>query len=270
MKVTNEAAIEKKLTIGTPQAGPVYSGQGRNDKDPKADPNAIKRFAQLEMYTTPPMTAQLSGLTVEYAIALLYSSEAGKREITVAFDVGQGTQDLGFRGEVPVLFDIKPAIPVKLKVLDFDGKPTVGRFARCACRSATARGPLRCRPRTQFVGGAADVPANAHEPRVRENRRQTDSRLEGEREVVLGYDRSIVESANERPQARRTRRRGKGFRQSPRDLPSNRRRIRLRRSICRTADRREQVVELAVEHRAEVEEHAAVLDAADDGGGRCA
>ena len=128
VKVMNEASVKKKLTIGSPQAGPVYSGQGRNDKDPKADPNAIQRFAQLEMYTAPPMTAQLSGLTVEYAIALLYSSEAGKREITVAFDVGQGTQDLGFRGEVPVLFDIKPAIPVKLKVLDFDGKPTVGRF----------------------------------------------------------------------------------------------------------------------------------------------
>ena len=54
------------------------------------------------------MTANLSGLKVEYAIALIYSSEAGKREATLGFDVGQGTQDLGFRGEVPVLFDVRP------------------------------------------------------------------------------------------------------------------------------------------------------------------
>src|SRR5439155_14331020 len=40
----------------------------------------------------------------------------------------QGNQDLGFRAEVPVLFDIKPAVPVKLAVADFDGRPTVGRF----------------------------------------------------------------------------------------------------------------------------------------------
>ena len=57
------------------------------------------------------MTAELSGLKVEYALALLYSSEAGKREATIGFDVGQGTQDLGFRGEVPVLFDVRPGRP---------------------------------------------------------------------------------------------------------------------------------------------------------------
>ena len=80
------------------------------------------------MFTAPPLTEDLSGLGVEYAIALIYSSEAGKREATIGFDVGQGNQDLGFRGEVPVLFEITPAIKVQLKVLDFDGKPTVGRF----------------------------------------------------------------------------------------------------------------------------------------------
>ncbi|QEL14206.1 CehA/McbA family metallohydrolase [Limnoglobus roseus] len=128
VKIVNEATIKKRLGIGSTQGGPVYSGQGRVAKDPKADPNTVKRFAQLEMFQSPPMTAELSGLKVEYAVALVYSSEAGKREITVSFDAGQGSQDLGFRAEVPVVFDIKPAIPVKLKVLDFDGTPTVGRF----------------------------------------------------------------------------------------------------------------------------------------------
>src|SRR5204862_683906 len=39
-----------------------------------------------------------------------------------------GTQDVGFRGEVPILFDVRPAIPVKLTILDVDGKATTGRF----------------------------------------------------------------------------------------------------------------------------------------------
>ncbi len=74
------------------------------------------------------MTEKLSGLKVEYAIALISSSQAGKREATIMFDVGQGTQDLGFRAEAAVLFDVKPAIPVRLKIFDFDGTQTTGRF----------------------------------------------------------------------------------------------------------------------------------------------
>ena len=42
--------------------------------------------------------------------------------------MGQGNQDVGFRGETAVLFDVKPAVEVRLSVQDFDGKPTVGRF----------------------------------------------------------------------------------------------------------------------------------------------
>jgi hypothetical protein len=49
-------------------------------------------------------------------------------EKNLGFDVGQGTQDLGFRAETPILFDVRPAVPVKLAIRDHDGKPTVGRF----------------------------------------------------------------------------------------------------------------------------------------------
>jgi hypothetical protein len=74
------------------------------------------------------MASNLSGLEVEYALALVYSSEVGRREATITFDVGEGTQDLGFRAEVPVLFDVRPAVPVTLRVRDHDGTPTTGRF----------------------------------------------------------------------------------------------------------------------------------------------
>ena len=102
-----------------------------------------------EMVTSPPMTANLSGLKVEYALALLYSSEAGQREATIGFDVGQGTQDLGFRGEVPVLFDVRPAIPVTLRIRDHDGTPTVAHFTfvdRVGPRASPAAQAARPRP----------------------------------------------------------------------------------------------------------------------------
>ena len=128
VKVINDSTVKKTLRVVSPQSGPVHGGAGRNAKDPKADPNDVKRFLQVEMFSAPPMTANLSGLQAEYAIALVYSSESGKREATIGFEIGAGTQDLGFRGEVPVLFDVMPAVKVWLNVKDADGKPTVGRF----------------------------------------------------------------------------------------------------------------------------------------------
>jgi hypothetical protein len=74
------------------------------------------------MYQWAPMTPGLSGLSAEYAIAIIYSSESGRREAAIGFEIGQGTQDLGFRGEIPVLFDIRPAVQVRLS-------EAVSRFA---------------------------------------------------------------------------------------------------------------------------------------------
>ena len=46
----------------------------------------------------------------------------------VGFDVGQGTQDVGFRNDVDILFNCLPAIAVKLRVLDESGKPTTASY----------------------------------------------------------------------------------------------------------------------------------------------
>jgi len=137
LKVVNEGGVTGRLRIGSPQSGPVYAGmselsgnrmQQQHLRENENVDRRTDRFLELEMLTAAPMTSGLSGLQVEYAIALIYSTEAGRREATVSFDVGQGTQDLGFRAEVPVLFSVKPAIAVKLHVLDHDGTPTIGRF----------------------------------------------------------------------------------------------------------------------------------------------
>ena len=75
---------------------------------PQADAKAKDGFLEVKMHVEKPLAATLSGRPIEYAILLLTSREAGRREATIGFDVGQGTQDLGFRGEVPVLFTVRP------------------------------------------------------------------------------------------------------------------------------------------------------------------
>ncbi len=123
VKIVNEAGVKQTLRVTSAQGGAVYSN------DPKRAKQDFRgRFLDLSLVTAPPMTAPLSGLKVEYAILLIYSAEAGKREATIGFDVGQGTQDLGFRGEAPILFEVKPAVAVKVEVADENGKPSVGRF----------------------------------------------------------------------------------------------------------------------------------------------
>ncbi|MBI4601894.1 MAG: exo-alpha-sialidase [Planctomycetes bacterium] len=137
VKVVNDATVEAELRISSAQAGPVYAGaalpilERQAQTELAVDENeagAADRFLDVEVLRSSPMTPRLSGLRVEYAVALLHASEAGPREATLAFDVGQGTQDIGFRAEVPVLFDVKPAVRVRLAVLDERGRPTVGRF----------------------------------------------------------------------------------------------------------------------------------------------
>ncbi|MDB5391326.1 MAG: hypothetical protein JWM11_6972 [Planctomycetaceae bacterium] len=137
VKVINQSTIAKPLNMRSPQSGPVYAGaalailqrQSQTElKDNENTAGRTDRFLNLEMFQSPPMTRNLSGLEVEYAIALIASAESGKREATVEFDVGQGTQDIGFRGEVPVLFEVRPAIPVKFAIRDVDGTPTAARL----------------------------------------------------------------------------------------------------------------------------------------------
>ena len=137
LKVINESTATKPLRIRSPQAGPVYAGASHGSLTRQQQTHLNEgenldgrtdRFLDLELYTAPPMSTELSGLEVEYLIVLVYSSEAGKREAVLRVDAGEGSQDLGFRGEVAVLFDIRPAVPVRLKVMDEEGGPTTGRF----------------------------------------------------------------------------------------------------------------------------------------------
>ena len=130
IKVHNEAGVTAALRAQSPQAGPLYKRSSGSPNPPLAvlPKDVPDRWLELEMYTGRPLNATLSGFPLEYRIIQLYSREQGQREATLSFDVGQGTQDLGFRNEVPILFDCQPAVEVTLEVLDVDGTPTTGQF----------------------------------------------------------------------------------------------------------------------------------------------
>lgn len=130
VKVQNEAGVTAALRVASPNAEPLHK-RSTASPEPKRSipPEAVdERWMDVSLFEQQPLNKPLSGLGVEYRVIELYSRDAGRREARLVFDVGQGTQDLGFRNEVNVLFTCEPAVSVTLNVLDDDGTPTTGQF----------------------------------------------------------------------------------------------------------------------------------------------
>ncbi|HWA98605.1 MAG TPA: CehA/McbA family metallohydrolase [Pirellulales bacterium] len=130
VKVHNEAGVTAPLRVSSPNALPMLR-RSTGSPSPVAilsKTEVADRWLDVQSYDEQPLNKPLSGLEVEYRIVQLYSRDAEKREAKLTFDVGQGTQDLGFRNEISILFDILPAIPVVLEIIDFDGRPTGGHL----------------------------------------------------------------------------------------------------------------------------------------------
>ena len=130
VKVLNEAHVTSPLAVQSPNTGPVYI---RSRGTPRAkmeltEVNVRDRWAEISIYDRPPMRARLSGLGIEYAILEVYSRDAGQRSAQVSFNVGQGTQDVGFRNDIDVLFTSHPAHPVRVRIQDEHGRPTSAGF----------------------------------------------------------------------------------------------------------------------------------------------
>src|SRR5687768_15642450 len=121
IKVQNEAGVTAELKAESPQHGKVYS----QPREPQVTSDMIRdRWMEMQMFNARPMRKELSGLEVEYRIIQIYSRDAGKRQATISFNVGQGTQDVGFRSEIAILFNSIPSTQVTLNILDEDGKPS--------------------------------------------------------------------------------------------------------------------------------------------------
>ena len=137
VKVQNEAGVTAPLRAVSPNAQSLFSGGGsstasdryyRRRGAPELPSSAEDLWLDLMMFDKQPLKENLSGLGLEYRIIALYSKDAGQREARLSFNVGQGTQDLGFRNDVDILFHAAPASELKLGVLDENGAPTTGMF----------------------------------------------------------------------------------------------------------------------------------------------
>jgi hypothetical protein len=119
VKVSNESGTSAALKAESPNAQRLHNS-------PKEE--VANRWLELQMFDQQPLTKALSGLALEYRIIQLYSRDAGKRDAKFAFNVGQGTQDIGFRNEVDVLFSCNAAQAVTFRVRDENDKPTTASF----------------------------------------------------------------------------------------------------------------------------------------------
>jgi hypothetical protein len=130
VKVINEAGVTAPLTVQSPNTGRVYI-PSRNTPTARmelTDADVRERWAEMSIYTQPPMRQRLSGLGIEYVILQVHSRDAGQRSAIISFNVGQGSQDIGFRNDVDVLFTASPAHPVRVRVQDENGRPTIAGF----------------------------------------------------------------------------------------------------------------------------------------------
>src|SRR6185436_16312425 len=105
VKVHNEAGVTAALRASSPQAQSMFNSPKEQLED---------RWMELRMF--------------EYRIVQIYSRDAGKRAAVVSFDVGEGSQDLGFRNDVTLTFEAAPSVPLTFKVKDADGTPTTASF----------------------------------------------------------------------------------------------------------------------------------------------
>ncbi len=93
LKIHNEGGVTHALRL----YGPELVRQGEE---------GARRWLEAVL-VTEPFAPELTGQRLEYRLLRLTARQPGKREATFQFDVGQGTQDLGFRAEVPILFSVR-------------------------------------------------------------------------------------------------------------------------------------------------------------------
>jgi hypothetical protein len=159
VKVANEAGTTAELKVESPNAAPIYrqSTGSPRPKETVRKEDVPGRWLDLAMFNQQPLSRQLSGLEVEYRILQLYCGDRNlgvqdgrqqradgghspsavrrlpstvrpepfRREAKISFNVGQGTQDLGFRNDCDLLFTCSPSVDVKLRILDADGTPAM-------------------------------------------------------------------------------------------------------------------------------------------------
>jgi len=121
VRVHNEPRVSARLAVNSRNSQPTmdFAREGTISAT-----DVEERWMKLEMVDRKPMNPRLSGLPVEYRIMSIFSRDAGTREGHIAFDIGHGTQDIGFRNDLHVLFECEPGVRVTFEIRDHDDTPT--------------------------------------------------------------------------------------------------------------------------------------------------
>ncbi len=130
IRVSNQAKDTSTLQIRSPQALPMGRPSG-NSTESAHDftigavdaVQAASRWIAISTWDKPPLQPTLSGLAIEYRILQIYSRDHGRREASLQAVTGAGTQDLGYRSTLPILFDCLPSHSVKLRIHEADRIP---------------------------------------------------------------------------------------------------------------------------------------------------
>ena len=137
VKVQNESGTTAELRVVSPQAISLFEGGSSSNASDKAyrkgapkgmQFNPADLWCDVDLFKKQPMKKELSGAKLEYALIQVYSRDAGQRECRLSFNVGQGTQDLGYRSEVDLLFLCTAAGQLRFKVLDEHQQGTTAAF----------------------------------------------------------------------------------------------------------------------------------------------
>ncbi|HKG68619.1 MAG TPA: CehA/McbA family metallohydrolase [Segetibacter sp.] len=132
VKVNNDAGVTAQLEVESPNAAaPLYVSTFEphvKEKNILTPGEVANRFLEMQLYRQRPLLPNLSGLKLEYAVLQIFSKDSGRREAEIGFNVGQGTQDIGFRNTINILFNILPSVNVIFHVKDEDDSPAMASF----------------------------------------------------------------------------------------------------------------------------------------------
>jgi hypothetical protein len=133
VKIENPTGItQRELRPDSPNALPLYQpSSGKPDPKVVSLGEAAQRFLDLRMFTAQPLTRHLSGLELEYGLLQVYCRDAGRKEASLGFALwrDQDRKQPATRGnQQTLLVESLPAVLVRLRVQDDDGKPTTAAF----------------------------------------------------------------------------------------------------------------------------------------------
>lgn len=125
VRITNQSNDTSVLQFRSPQGGRM--GRPSASETTSAHDFTIgavdaveaqSRWISLITWDKPPLQPALSGLALEYRILQIYSRDRGRREASLQAVTGTGTQDLGYRSTIAILFDCVASHAIKLNIHD--------------------------------------------------------------------------------------------------------------------------------------------------------